>query len=86
MLLCEKTFVYLALQSIGLRECLNHVILELRNAEGAEMQDVKKINTAWVEAINKLFERMLQSYVLYPIAASRMESFRFIDIYENPIH
>ena len=50
------------------------------------MQDVKKINTAWVEAINKLFERMLQSYVLYPIAASRMESFRFIDIYENPIH
>ncbi len=49
--------------------------------EGGGMDDVKKINTAWVIAVNKLSERKVQSYVLEPVASSQMESFRYIDIY-----
>lgn len=49
--------------------------------EGGEMKDLKKINTALVIAVNKLSESEVQSYVLEPTASSKMESFRYIDIY-----
>ena len=54
--------------------------------EGGEMKDLKKINTAWVIAVNKLSESEVQSYVQEPTASSQMESFRYIDIYKNPVH
>ena len=49
--------------------------------EGGEMKDLKKINTALVIAVNKLSESEVQSNVLEPTASSKMESFRYIDIY-----
>ena len=62
------------------------VLWTCETLEGGEMEDVKRINTAWVEAVNELSEGRIQSYVLEPTASSQMESFRYIDICENPIH
>ena len=54
--------------------------------EGHSIEEVKTINTAWVEAVNELSEYQVKSYVLESIASSDMTAFRYIDVFENPVH
>ena len=54
--------------------------------EGHTIEEVKTINSAWVEAVNELSEYTVQSYVLESIASSDMAAFRYIDVFENPVH
>ena len=82
----KKLLCILFLMSSFVVNASTMVVWTCEMLEGDEMEDVKKINTAWVIAVNKLSESKVQSYVLEPIASSQMESFRYIDIYENPVH
>ena len=43
--------------------------------EGHSIEEVKTINTAWVEAVNELSEYQVKSYVLESIASSDMTVF-----------
>ena len=54
--------------------------------EGHTIEEVKTINSAWVEAVNELSEYKVESFVLESIASSDMAAFRYIDVFENPIH
>ena len=54
--------------------------------EGHTIDEVKTINSAWVEAVNELSEYKVQSFVLESIASSDMAAFRYIDVFENPLH
>ena len=53
---------------------------------GHTIDDVKAINSAWVDYVNELTDYRAQSYVLEAIASDDMTSFRYIDVFENPIH
>ena len=54
--------------------------------EGHTIEEVKTINSAWVEAVNELSEYKVESHVLESIASSDMAAFRHIDVFENPVH
>ena len=54
--------------------------------EGHTIEEVKTINSAWVEAVNELSEYKVESHVLESIASSDMAAFRYIDVFENPVH
>ena len=54
--------------------------------EGHTIEEVKAKNSAWVKAVNELSEYKVESYVLESIAASDMTAFRYIDVFENPVH
>ena len=54
--------------------------------DGHTIDEVKAINSAWVDYVNELTDYRAQSYVLEAIASDDMTSFRYIDVFENPIH
>ena len=54
--------------------------------DGHTIEEVKAKNSAWVKAVNELSEYKVQSYVLESIAAADMTAFRYIDVFENPVH
>ena len=54
--------------------------------EGHTIEEIKTINSAWVEAVTELSEYKVESFVLEPIALSDVAAFRYIDVFENPIH
>ena len=54
--------------------------------EGHTIEEVKAKNSAWVKAVNELSEYKVQSYVLESIASSDLTAFRYIDVFENPVH
>lgn len=54
--------------------------------DGHTIDEVKAINSAWVDYVNELTDYQAQSYVLEAIASDDMTSFRYIDVFENPIH
>ena len=50
------------------------------------LDQVKSISSARVDFVNDLTDYRAQSYVLEAIASDDMTSFRYIDVFENPIH
>ena len=62
------------------------VILECELIEGGTMEDVKRINSAWVESVNKMGEKKVSSQVLEAVLADNTGGFMYIDTYEDSIH
>ena len=62
------------------------VILECELIENGTMEDVKRINSAWVESVNKLNDKQVSSQVLEAVLSDNMEGFMYIDTYEDSIH
>ena len=62
------------------------VILECELIENGTMEDVKRINSAWVESVNKLNDKQVSSQVLEAVLSDNMEGFVYIDTYEDSIH
>ena len=62
------------------------VILECELLEGGTIEDVKRINSAWVESVNKLNDKKVSSQVLEAVLSDNTESFMYIDSYEDSIH
>tara|TARA_Y100000766_G_scaffold49039_1_gene39279 strand:- start:1007 stop:1369 length:363 start_codon:yes stop_codon:yes gene_type:complete len=54
--------------------------------DGKKIEEVKKINSLWVKTVNSLGEYKVKSHVLEPIISADMNEFRYLDIYESPIH
>ena len=53
--------------------------------DGHTIEEVKTINSAWAEAVNKLSAHKVESHVLESIASSDMAASRYIDVFENPV-
>ena len=62
------------------------VILECELIEGGTMEDVKRINSAWVESVNKMGDKKGSSQVLEAVLADNTGGFMYIDTYEDSIH
>jgi len=62
------------------------VILECELLEGGTMDDVKRINSAWVEAVNQMGNKKVSSQVLEAVLADNTGGFMYIDTYEDSIH
>ena len=62
------------------------VILECELIEGGTMEDVKRINSAWVESVNKMGDKKVSSQVLEAVLADNTGGFMYIDTYEDSIH
>ena len=62
------------------------VILECELLEGGTIEDVKRINSAWVKSVNELNEKKVKSQVLEAVLADNTEGFMYIDTYEDSIH
>ena len=62
------------------------VILEFELLEGGTIEDVKRINSAWVKSVNELNEKKVKSQVLEAVLADNTEGFMYIDTYEDSIH
>ena len=62
------------------------VILECELLEGGTIEDVKRINSAWVESVNKLNDKKVSSQVLEAVLSDNTEGFMYIDSYEDSIH
>ena len=65
----KKLLCILFLMSSFVVNASTMVVWTCEMLEDGAMDDVKKINTAWVIAVNKLSESKVQSYVLEPIAS-----------------
>ena len=55
------------------------VILECELIENGTMEDVKRINSAWVESVNKLNDKQVSSQVLEAVLSDNMEGGRTFD-------
>ena len=62
------------------------VILECELLEGGTIEDVKRINSAWVKSVNELNDKKVRSQVLEAVLADNIEGFMYIDTYEDSIH
>ena len=62
------------------------VILECELLEGGTIEDVKRINSAWVKSVNELNEKKVKSQVLEAVLADNTEGFMYIDTYEDSIN
>ena len=62
------------------------VILECELLEGGTIEDVKRINSAWVKSVNELNDKKVKSQVLEAVLADNIEGFMYIDTYEDSIH
>ena len=62
------------------------VILECELIEGGTMEDVKRINSAWVESVNKMGDKKVSSQVLEAVLADNTGGCMYIDTYEDSIH
>tara|TARA_Y100001934_G_scaffold43680_1_gene52665 strand:+ start:230 stop:643 length:414 start_codon:yes stop_codon:yes gene_type:complete len=62
------------------------VILECELLEGGTMDDVKRINSAWVEAVNQMGDKKVSSQVLEAVLADNTGGFMYIDTYQDSIH
>ena len=51
------------------------VILECELIENGTMEDVKRINSAWVESVNKLNDKQVSSQVLEAVLSDNTEGF-----------
>ena len=60
------------------------VILECELIEDGTIEDVKRINSAWVKSVNELNDKQVSSQVLEAVLSDNMEG--FIDTYEDSIH
>ena len=52
---------------------------------GHAIDEVKAINSAWVDYVNELTDYRAQRYELKGIKSGDITSFRCIDVFENPI-
>ena len=55
------------------------VILECELLEGGTIEDVKRINSAWVKSVNELNDKKVDQ-VLEAVLADNIEGFMYIDI------
>ena len=62
------------------------VILECELLEGGTIEDVKRINSAWVKSVNELNDKKVESQVLEAVLADNTEGFMYIDTYEDSVH
>ena len=62
------------------------VILECELIENGTIEDVKRINSAWVKSVNELNNKQVSSQVLQAVLSENMEGFMYIDTYEDSIH
>ena len=63
------------------------VILECELLEGGTIEDVKRINSAWVKSVNELNDKKVRSQVLEAVLADNIEGFMYIDtclLYTSP--
>ena len=82
-----KSIIFIAaLLSTTLANASTMLLWSCTLLEGHTMEEVKTINSAWVEAVNDLSDYKVESYVLESIASSDMAAFRYIDVFENPVH
>ena len=62
------------------------VILECELIDDGTIEDVKRINSAWVKSVNELNDKQVSSQVLEAVLSENMEGFMYIDTYEDSIH
>ena len=62
------------------------VILECELIENGTIEDLKRINSAWVKSVNELNDKQVSSQVLEAVLWENMEGFIYIDTYEDSIH
>ena len=62
------------------------VILECELIDDGTIEDVKRINSAWVKSVNELNDKQVSSQVLEAVLSDNMEGFIYIDTYEDSIH
>lgn len=82
----RSLFFIIALLSTASANASTMLLWSCHLLEGHTIEEVKVKNSAWVKAVNELSEYKVQSYVLESIASSDLTAFRYIDVFENPVH
>ena len=54
--------------------------------DGHKIDEVKKINSEWVKAVNKINDSKVTSQVLEAVVSGKMPTFMYIDTYKDAIH
>lgn len=53
--------------------------------DGKNIDEVKEVNSKWVKKVNEISDGQITSQVLQPVVSSNMNSFSFIDTYEDEV-